>query len=77
MPQTIPPATPSSPLRILRPKADFRRGPFYIRFEALDESGGIMDIANGEVEALTQIIYNAYLEWKKLSPISESPANGK
>lgn len=68
---------PSTPLRILRPKAGFREGPFYVRFEDLDPTEKILDIADGEVEALAQIIYNAYLEWKKQSPTSESQANDK
>ncbi len=77
MPQALPPNTPSTPLRILRPKAGFKQGPFYIRFENLDQPNEIVEIADGEVEALAQIIFNAYLEWKKQSPTSESPASGK
>jgi hypothetical protein len=68
---------PSTPLRILRPKASFREGPFYVRFEDLDQSGEILEIADGEVEALAQIIYNAHPEWKKQLPTSESPASDK
>lgn len=68
---------PSTPLRILRSKAGFRQGPFYIQLEDLDQAEEILDIADGEVEALAQIIYNAYLEWKKQSPTSESLASGK
>lgn len=68
---------PATPLRILRPKAGFEQGPFYVRFEDLDQTDENAEIADGEVEALAQIIYNAYLEWKKQSPTSESPASGK
>ena len=77
MPQPLPPNTPSTPLRILRPKAGFKQGPFYIHFENLDQGNEIVEIADGEVEALAQIIYNAYLEWKKQSPTSGSPASDK
>lgn len=77
MPQSHHDPIPSTPLRILRPKASFRQGPFYVRFAELDCAAEIVEIADGEVEALAQIISNAYLEWKKQSPTSESPANGK
>lgn len=67
----------STPLRIFRPKAGFRQGPFYVRFEDLDREAEFVDIADGESEALAQIIYSAYVEWKKQSPTSESQANDK
>lgn len=61
----LPPKIPSTPLRIFTRDASVPMGPFFVLPEPLAEGEEMGDISDEEIQALAQIIFNAYLEWKQ------------
>lgn len=76
-PKPPPDQIPSTPLTVLVPKPVVSTGPFYVHFSALAEDGTMGDSTDAEIDALAQIITNAYFEWLQQSPTSESLPHDK
>ena len=60
------PHVPETPLKIFRRNQNIPLGPFYVKSPDLAKDSEMGEIADEEISALAHIIYNAYLEWKKL-----------
>ncbi len=56
---------PTTPLRTFLQAPKAPKGPFYVE-SIIAKPGEKVDIADEEITALAHIIFNAYLEWKKL-----------
>lgn len=59
------PNVPTTPLRIFVRNPGVPQGPFYVVPEHLAKGEEMGDITDEEIDALAQIIYSTYLEWKQ------------